>query len=287
MAKQYLSQMKKGSFWYMALYQGTCGKPTYKTIEAGRFIMDDYAGSTHCGREGFAIIYTHSGNGVLIYEDSSVLLPEGSVTMINCADAYELRKSGRTGRDWAYSWVRFNGEAAPFLFGNLNSENITAYMVEDLQQMNTEFSNIMELIQQPGCEAYFKLGHAVSTVLTIMLDLKCVRSHKRNRHQETVSGAMRYIWDNYDTPLDIERLSEEAKLSKYYFIKLFKEYASAAPYEYVIAHRVNEAKKYLRATGMQVSQISEAVGFNDECNFIRTFKKMTGITPLRYREQQK
>jgi AraC-like DNA-binding protein len=129
--------------------------------------------------------------------------------------------------------------------------------------------------------------HGIMTLLTYLVELKMAQSPKRFRHQQTINNATQYIRENYNKPLDIDQLAQQAKLSKYYFIKLFKEFMHVAPYEYVINYRINEAKKYLRMTQRKVSQVSDSVGFNDECNFIRTFKRVTGLTPLQYRDRER
>ena len=286
MSKQYLTQLKKGSVWYIANSQEAYGSFAYNALEAGEYIADETMKSTHCGRDGYMALYTQRGNGVLQIGDNKIILDPQSIVMLDCSAAYRLYKNMRSGSDWIFSWVRFTGDACRFLYETLNNEDVCVYAAEGHPKLETEFRHILTLFQQPGYEVYFKLSHSISTLLTAMVDLKLEQCAMRNRHYDIVSRSIQYIWENYDKPLDVGKLSEDADLSKYYFIKLFKELVHTAPYEYVITHRINESKKYLRGTVMKVSHISKAVGFKDECNFIRTFKKVTGITPSQYRKIQ-
>lgn len=46
--------------------------------------------------------------------------------------------------------------------------------------------------------------------------------------------------------------------------------------------RIGKARELLKTTDMSLSEISEAVGFNDYFYFIKKFKKETGVTPGKY-----
>ena len=49
--------------------------------------------------------------------------------------------------------------------------------------------------------------------------------------------------------------------------------------------RMNKAKELLKTTNAPISEIAEAVGFNSEANFIKTFRVKNGITPNTFRTQ--
>ncbi|PSL23041.1 AraC family transcriptional regulator [Chitinophaga ginsengisoli] len=55
--------------------------------------------------------------------------------------------------------------------------------------------------------------------------------------------------------------------------------------EMINEHIILEAKRYLRATSSQVSQIADHLGYEDVSYFIRFFKKHTGSSPEVFRQQ--
>jgi AraC-like DNA-binding protein len=255
--------------------------------EAGSLTIEEDSGDLHCGRAGYLILYSLSGKGELLYGGERHALPVHSVAMIDCSLPYALRCAENSGEDWRFMWLRFEGKACDPLYATLTEDGFSPFDAKDPQQLEAEFSRILALFNQPGVDACCKMSNSISQLVTELVDLKYAGSPKRARHLEIISTAIRYIQEHYNTSLDIGFLAKQAQLSKYYFIKLFKESMSSAPYEYIILYRIGEAKKYLRTTGLKVSEISEAVGFNDECNFIRTFKRINGLTPLQYRDRQR
>ena len=64
-------------------------------------------------------------------------------------------------------------------------------------------------------------------------------------------------------------------------IRLFKEEIGMTPNEYIILSRIMRSREYL-ARGYSVIKVCEMVGYADESHFIRTFKKIMGITPKQY-----
>lgn len=84
--------------------------------------------------------------------------------------------------------------------------------------------------------------------------------------------------------LSLERLSEEARLSKYHFARLFKEETGQTPWAYVQRARIRRAKQLLATTDASLAEIALRTGFFDQSHFTRTFKRLEGTTPGAYRE---
>lgn len=57
-------------------------------------------------------------------------------------------------------------------------------------------------------------------------------------------------------------------------------------YQYIVNIRINNAKIMLE-NGETVTNACYFSGFEDCSNFISTFKKIVGITPFKYKNQQK
>jgi AraC-like DNA-binding protein len=279
-----MEKFKGESIWLIAQSHAVSENLAFRAREAGRFTVQKDAGAIACGREGYLILYTLSGKGELRCGEERLILSAHSLTMIDCRLPYELRCVGNGGEPWSFYWLCFVGETCDSLYATATDDGYATYKAEDPPLVEAEFARILTLIHQPGVEASFTLSHSISQLVTMLIHLQCASSPKRSRHLETIARATSYIREHYATALDIDQLAKQAQLSKYYFIKLFKDFMNSAPYEYIILYRIDEAKKYLRVTGMKISQVSVAVGFNDECNFIRTFKRLTGFTPLQYRD---
>lgn len=82
-----------------------------------------------------------------------------------------------------------------------------------------------------------------------------------------------------------ERLAEELAVSARTLARKVKALTGQALAEHVRLIKLNQAGERLILTSESVAQVSEALGFADESSFRRTFKQVTGMTPLVYRQR--
>ena len=70
-------------------------------------------------------------------------------------------------------------------------------------------------------------------------------------------------------------------MSLYSFARVFTELAGETPHRYLVAVRLREAVRRLRA-GQPVTEVAHAVGFGSLGHFISTFRRAFGTTPSRF-----
>lgn len=97
--------------------------------------------------------------------------------------------------------------------------------------------------------------------------------------------AVRYIDTNYASQFSLEEVAQLAAMSPTYFSYLFKVLMGQTFVQYVNEIRIRKALDLLRLTDISVMSVCFETGFNNVSHFTRTFKKATGISPLRYRQQ--
>jgi len=96
--------------------------------------------------------------------------------------------------------------------------------------------------------------------------------------------AQTYIHNNLDKALDLDTLSQVACLSKYHFIRLFKEVYGETPRQYLIKRRLERAKHLLISSKKTFHEICHEVGLKDSSSFGRLFKRSFGSTPQIFRQ---
>ncbi len=85
---------------------------------------------------------------------------------------------------------------------------------------------------------------------------------------------------------NLDRLAARAGLSKFYFNRLFKSALGVSPSRYLIALRMDAAKRLLRETKRSVVDIGLEVGYAGPSHFAQLFRKETGLSPSDYRRQR-
>ena len=87
-------------------------------------------------------------------------------------------------------------------------------------------------------------------------------------------------------PLSVSGLADVFSFERSYLFRIFKERYGVGIKEYITHVRMERAKAYL-ADGKRVADCAAMVGYTDEFNFSRSFKKQFGISPREWQSQNK
>lgn len=133
---------------------------------------------------------------------------------------------------------------------------------------------------------------SLSTVLSIHL----LRHYSVQKHltPEYVGGlpkyvlqqVLEYIHEHLDQDLSLAELASVVPMSQHHFCRLFKQSMGFSPYQYVIRCRTEAAKRLLARRELSIAQIGHRLGFSSHSQFTIFFRKYTGVTPLKYRQEQ-
>ena len=106
--------------------------------------------------------------------------------------------------------------------------------------------------------------------------------------KDTVRQACEYIEEQLSDPgLGLDAISNKVSLSSAYFSQLFKNEMGIGINNYITNHRVTRGKYLLENSELSMDDVSRQCGFTSTNYFNRTFKRITGMTPLQYRKSVK
>jgi AraC family transcriptional regulator len=88
-----------------------------------------------------------------------------------------------------------------------------------------------------------------------------------------------YIEANLCTQLTLEDLAALVYLSPFHFARCFKASMGLAPHQYVIARRMELAKRLILTTTINVAEIAWSIGYENISHFRRLFTMHIGMTP--------
>lgn len=104
---------------------------------------------------------------------------------------------------------------------------------------------------------------------------------------ERLCRARRFIDESYDLPLDLAEISKQACLSRYHFLRLFRDTFDLTPHQYLTQRRIEKAKELLRSRRLSVTDVCFEVGFQSLGSFSALFRKWVGDAPINYRRRER
>ncbi|MBE7683540.1 helix-turn-helix domain-containing protein [Paenibacillus sp. P13VS] len=165
-------------------------------------------------------------------------------------------------------------------------------------------SRVYQLVQEQGGDVAEVFGEKASMAHLLKLStldemtnwfrkrlfvpvIRFWREQEESQYMNIARRMIRLIEERYDRELSLEACAEELNFHPVYLSRVFKKEAGVNFTEYLAEYRMEKAKTWLQTTNLKISEIAEKLNYTNPTAFIRTFRKITGTTPGKYREQQR
>ncbi len=112
-----------------------------------------------------------------------------------------------------------------------------------------------------------------------------IQLQQKESEPEQITRARQYIAANSHEELSLADVAKHARMSAFYFCKMFKKVTGVNFAHYVSGVRVEKAKNLLLNPNYRISEVAYEVGFQSLTHFNRVFRSIAGQSPTEYREQ--
>ncbi len=130
-----------------------------------------------------------------------------------------------------------------------------------------------------------------SLIKGYMQQLLAIVYRTKNKYQNTrlqneyVERALERLNEDYTSDITLTALADEYKVSPEHFSRVFKKETGLGFNEYISLLRLKKAETMLKQNeDLSISEIAFSCGFNDSNYFCEKFKKVYGISPLKYKK---
>jgi transcriptional regulator GlxA family with amidase domain len=156
--------------------------------------------------------------------------------------------------------------------GGFSSLNALLYFIEKNcgKEISVELSKYYAL----------DYGRTTQSIFTVF-------SGRRLHDDDEIHQAQSYIEKQFETDISVEQIARQVNMSKRNFIRRFKNATSLSPIEFIQRIKVEAAKRAFEAGETNIAAITYRVGYNDLKTFRMVFKRITGSTPIEYRNKYK
>jgi AraC-like DNA-binding protein len=130
-----------------------------------------------------------------------------------------------------------------------------------------------------------EIGHLLARRLVELVSgkgRKAARVSSRDRRR-AVEAAL-WIEANSHQDIALEDVAREAGVSPFHFLRAFSAVLDVTPHQYLVRSRLRRAARLLVDDDKSITDIAYDVGFGDLSNFVRTFHRAAGVSPLKFRQ---
>lgn len=231
----------------------------------------------------YVLIYCISGKGWGKINGVKTNVSKGNI--IFCPKGIAHSYGSDIENPWSILWFHFTGESGEYFYSQTGTNKTNGVIdsvyqkslheqLEKAVQILTHIRNFTDVLQAESI--------LTQALCEVTLNLKC--TEKDNDLQQIyVNKTINFLEQNYLKGISLDEISNNIGLSKFYLIRLFKEYTGSTPKEYAKSLKLNEGCKLLLETDLSISQISSKLGFSNQYHFSQSFKEFSGYSPSKFR----
>lgn len=239
-----------------------------------------------------------SGTLYISYNHKKYSVNEGEMLLLPPVPEPNNRRKGFHPSGCSFYWLHFS---TPNTFKTINSPDLT---LSQNIELTTNYIFIPAVAKLPSPEK----------VIVLMKQLQdCIRSgynnlaknymtsmilceihnqfHAKNHtylHTKTTQSQMYhdivdYVVDRTTKNIKVSEIATEFGYNEKYLSHLFYKISGMTLKQFILKTKMDHANFLLTDTNQSINEIGLSLGYNDSHNFMKAYKKITGLTPTEYR----
>lgn len=248
----------------------------------------------NCGNQGiemehvinldhYALYYVHEGVGYVTMKQATHKVKAGEGFVVYPNQEARIKSAHKKGLN--VSWVAFSGYLVERYLSRakLSCYEPVFYDTEE-RELEAIFATLIRVSKKLP-NRYCKIMAQMYTMFSFLLD------HARYEAQNPVSTpeyviirALDFIDSNYHDDITVEDIAASVGSNRKSLYTVFKNMTGFSPRDYLIYYRVCKATSILKDRNIPVKVVATSVGYSDEFQFSKVFKKTVGMSPSEYRK---
>lgn len=227
-----------------------------------------------------------AGKGTLITDTAGTFELEKGQGFLICPDQITTYYADNE-QPWTYYWIELAGLRVSQLFraGGLNINQPVLTLPNESVERRAIYE-LQYILDHSNVTSNSLLGHTY-------LFLDCITTPQLNNNELNMSKKQGYfdkvhefISYHYAEDITVDQIADECRLNRSYLNSLFKADFGISIQQFLIQYRLSKGAQLLAETTQSIKEISENVGYRDQLYFSKSFKKIYGTSPKRWREER-
>lgn len=267
-----------------------------------RITSENYKGFYHC-HQGMEFLYVYQGTGQIVVNSKVYPIQSGTFLYLQPYQLHHIQVEVHPDAPFERTIISlepsiFEHHFASFPHLNIYFQHLWKNELEEQVLYQIDDNSFISQLFQHYNAGFSKYKSDVKQQNFALLLLQTfqflyakgfgnpmdhgLNPQRQLRYSEKI---MNWIEVHYSEEISLDTLADHLHISKYYVSRIFKQETGATLMDYILARRIRQACLLLTTGNKGIEQISIEVGMNNFPYFCQAFKKLVGITPMKYRKK--
>ncbi len=236
------------------------------------------------GSAEYIFLYCTEGRGTIYLNGQKTELTPNTFFIIPKNTAHHYQSSADA--PWSIYWVHFIGDHAPILYERYLESQQAGHFIPYDERRIIAYNQVFELLSK----SFDKRNLEVLNILLFNFLSSFIYRHEINpghNDSDMVNSSIAFMKANINNQYSIDELAKQQALSISHYSRLFYQKAGSTPVRYFNQLKIQRSCQMLYFTNRSIKEICAELGFTDPYYFSRLFKKLMGISPAKYKRQDK
>lgn len=246
----------------------------------------------------YVIVCNYEGEGIHVIDFKEYEFREGAVFFLSPGQIH-MMKNVRVTNGYVISFSqgmmdllhnRIRGSLLQDLFHRFGDISMCTLDDKAKRRMNILFKQMMEEVGN-GKDLYDHADYCASLLTMLLLNLQRYGTWEKRQSTENSSSEY-HVYRAFSECVDkhfrkshsVKEYAEQLNISVSSLNKCTQQIVNLPPSRLINNRILLEAKQLLLFTSWRVKQIATELGFEDDSNFVKFFRRVSGITPAEFRE---
>ena len=254
----------------------------------------EYIGEKH---DFWELVYVDKGEIIIDVEDEQFKLEQGNIAFHQPNEFHNLHANGIVAPNIVIVTFKCKSPAMNFFkkrimpLSDIEKGFLSVVIKESINSFSSPLEDTFLTQLTRRDETYFGAEQMISLSLEqLLISLyrnfgklqKNTTTLKRGIHQDVVNNILQYMNDHFCEKITLDEIATAINISKSGMSTIFKNRMGESVMNYFSKMKIDISKTMIREGKYNISQISSYLGFDSIHLFSRTFKRITGMTPIEY-----
>lgn len=240
----------------------------------------------HKHDERFELMFIRAGSGIYNIDGRSYNVKQGDILLFNANVLHDESPSP------SEDLLIFSCGVEQLKVDGLPMNVLITRSQSAVMPCGEFYDEICQLFEQLWSHVNSKRLYSAEiadNLLSILL-LLCRNIWMENKPQQESTSLLlgqrvkEYIDNHYKEDIALSTITAAMNMNHFYLAHVFKAYSGYSPKQYQTRRRIGEAQNLLLSTDLGVTEVANAVGYDNVNNFHRIFHNLVGIPPARYKK---